>query len=100
MKLPVSTFTLACLGATALMLSGCGKDFNEGFGETQGWGGYTKGFGDVDEGLDTPVGLCSYTGGCMPSGWNQGVTANSYKGDLSGAHAPDHSVDSGTGDSN
>ena len=60
--------SVAGAAAACLLLAGCGKDFGTGFGESEGWGGYTKQFGDVDEGMDKPVGLCSYTGGCTPQG--------------------------------
>jgi hypothetical protein len=87
-------FTLA---AACLMLSGCGKDFNKGFGEMEGWGGYTKGFGDVDEGMDKPVGLCSYTGGCMPDKAEEGTDPNSFKGTKSARSSDAGSPDGGGG---
>ncbi len=62
MKLPVWLPFVLCAGLLAT-LAGCGKDFN-GFGEEEGFGGYTKQFGNVDESYK-PVGLCTYTGGCM-----------------------------------
>jgi hypothetical protein len=88
---------LACLAAMGLLLSACGKDFN-GFGETEGFGGYTKGFGDVEGYGNKQVGLCSYTGGCMPEESEDGSTATgSYKSsrDRSGGAAADSS-DSGS----
>jgi len=89
----------ACLGAT-LLLSACGKDAN-GFGDVDlGTSGSTRGYGDVDVGMDKSVGLCSYLGGCMPEGATEGGPRIGPPRDNSGAHAPDHSVDSGTGDSN
>ncbi len=97
MRRPSRRIALLCLGAATLLLSACGKDFN-GFGEMQGWGGYTKQFGDVDGYGDKQVGLCTYTGGCMPENAENGVTANSYKGtDSSGDHAG--SMDSGSSSS-
>jgi hypothetical protein len=57
---------LICLCALSA-LSGCGKDFGNGFGNLDGWGGYTRPYGNVDESYK-PVGLCSYTGGCTPPG--------------------------------
>jgi hypothetical protein len=60
------------LSVATLTLCSCGKDFNTGFGEYEGWGGYTKGFGDIDGYGDKQVGLCSYTGGCMPEKATEG----------------------------
>jgi hypothetical protein len=94
MRVSRKIIAFACLGAAALLLSGCGKDFT-GFGEFEGWGGSTKGFGDIDGYGNKQVGLCSYTGGCMPdSSDEEGGSVSSYKsskrgGDTSGAGATD-----------
>lgn len=95
MKTRVSYAVLA--GFCTLLLSGCGKDFN-GFGELQGWGGYTQQFGEVSGYGSKEVGLCSYTGGCMQDRGDGETDPNSFKGtksarDNSGATAD--SADSG-----
>ena len=100
MRFPKS-YAFACLGAMGLLLSGCGGDFTKGFGELEGWGGYTKQYGEVDEGMNKPVGLCSYTGGCMPEKKeDDGVTPNSFKGTKSAMEAaPADAPDAGGGGS-
>jgi hypothetical protein len=79
MQLPRWIALLLCLGALTA-LSGC-QDYN-GFGYSDGFGGYTKGYGDVDESYK-PVGLCSYLGGCAPEGTIQAPEIGPSKSDSS-----------------
>jgi hypothetical protein len=79
-------FTLACV-SMLLLLSAC--DDTKGWGESEGFGGYTKGFGDVKGYGNEEVGLCTYLGGCMPDE-SESTTAAKRSTDKSGDHAGDH----------
>jgi hypothetical protein len=91
-------FAAFCLCAVALLLSGCGGDYN-GYGEyDEGWG-ESKGFGDVQGYGFEQVGLCSYIGGCMPEDDKSSASSSGRPAtDVGFSHSvPDHSL-GGLGD--
>lgn len=80
----------AAVGLTlTLLLCGCGQDYN-GWGDEEGFGGSTKGFGDVKGYGSEEVGLCTYTGGCMPDEKSDDDTSTKAK-KSGGGHPGDHS---------